>query len=100
MGLNRTICIWLLAALFAAVPTALSAELAGAEDFRQHVRPILENYCFDCHTGDEIKGKVAFDQLTNEAAMLGDRHLWLHVVKNLGVGLMPPQKKARPTAAE
>jgi hypothetical protein len=100
MGLNRTIYIWLLTVLVSVSPAAHSAELAGAEDFRQHIRPILENYCFDCHAGGENKGKVAFDQFTNDQAMLENRDLWWHAFKNLRAGLMPPQKKPQPTAAE
>ncbi|HEV2695065.1 MAG TPA: DUF1587 domain-containing protein, partial [Verrucomicrobiae bacterium] len=78
----------------------MSAEPAGPVDFRKAVRPILETYCFDCHADGVNKGKVAFDGFSSDHAMLQNHDLWLHVLKNLRAGLMPPQKKAQPTAAE
>jgi hypothetical protein len=79
---------------------ASAADVPGALDFHKDVRPLLENYCFDCHADGANKGKVAFDEFKTDADVLADRDLWLRVLKNLRAGLMPPQKKAQPTAAE
>jgi hypothetical protein len=69
-------------------------------DFQQSVRPILENYCSDCHFGDEKKGSVSFSDLKSDNDIL-NHDLWLKVLKNLRANLMPPaKKKSRPTSEE
>ena len=46
------------------------------------------------------KGKVAFDEFASRQEMLARRDLWMDALKNLRAGIMPPEKKARPGAAE
>jgi len=72
----------------------------GAREFHQSIKPMLQNYCFDCHGDGAKKGNVAFDEFANDQAILGDTELWLHALKNLRGGLMPPPKKPQPTAEE
>ncbi|MBI4663715.1 MAG: DUF1592 domain-containing protein [Verrucomicrobia bacterium] len=45
------------------------------------------------------KGEVSFDELTSEASIL-NRDLWWRVLKNLRAGIMPPEKKPRPSLEE
>lgn len=77
-----------------------AADSSGTEEFQKTIKPLLENYCFDCHADGESKGNVVFDGFKNDQAALEDRELWLHVLKNLRAGLMPPQKKSQPTTEE
>jgi len=77
-----------------------SAALASAEKFRKTVQPLLVKYCYDCHGEGMDKGKVAFDEFKSHEEMLGKRDLWLAVLKNVRAGIMPPEKKDRPTADE
>ena len=90
--------------LFAALIAVATAGVAWcaepAAEFHRDIRPLLEKYCFDCHGDGESKGKVAFDQFKSEAELAANHDLWLRVLKNVRAGLMPPQKKAQPTAAE
>jgi len=79
---------------------SFGAESPSATEFRKVIRPILESYCFDCHADGAKKGNVAFDEFKNDQAAMEDRELWLHALKNLRAGLMPPQKKAQPTPEE
>jgi len=79
----------------------LVASLASAADngmlaFRNHVQPILKEYCYDCHADGANKGNVAFDELNSEQAVLENHELWFKALKNLRAGLMPPPKKAQP----
>jgi len=67
--------------------------------FRQNIQPLLAKYCYDCHGDGMNKGKVAFDELTSNDALLNP-DLWLKVIKNVRAGLMPPQKNPRPTSGE
>src|SRR6478736_4327394 len=79
---------------------ACHADDRGMVQFRQEIRPLLENYCFDCHADGANKGSVAFDEFKSDQAVLEDRELWLHVLKDLRADLMPPQKKSQPTPEE
>src|SRR5512144_115403 len=70
----------------------------GAARFDHQIRPILEEYCFDCHADGANKGNVAFDEFKSDQAAVGDRVLWAKALTMLRAGLMPPAKKeARPT---
>ena len=42
-------------------PTAQPSGAAGTVDFAQHVRPILENHCYECHGETEQKSKLRLD---------------------------------------
>ncbi|MDB6020562.1 MAG: hypothetical protein JWQ04_419 [Pedosphaera sp.] len=80
--------------------SAMAAELPVAAHFRADIQPILTEYCFDCHADGANKGGVAFDEFKSEESLVTNRNLWLAALKNLRAGLMPPEKKPRPTAAE
>ncbi len=100
MSLISKLNILMLAGVALARVPALAAELPGAAEFHQNIQPLLANYCFDCHADGARKGNVAFDEFKTDQTLLEDRELWLHALKNLRAGLMPPQKKAQPTAEE
>src|SRR6267142_2533006 len=86
--------------LLALSPNHFSARAASpATQFRKDVQPILSEYCFDCHGDGAKKGNVAFDELKSGDALL-NHDLWLKVLKNTRAGLMPPEKKPRPSAQE
>ncbi|MEK7782281.1 MAG: DUF1592 domain-containing protein [Verrucomicrobiota bacterium] len=88
------------AAVALAGGAAFAAESPGVTEFRKEVRPLLENYCFDCHADGANKGNIAFDEFKSDQAAIENHELWLHVLKNLRAGLMPPPKKSQPTQEE
>jgi hypothetical protein len=73
---------------------------SAAARFRSDIKPLLVQYCYDCHGDGMDKGKVAFDGFKSDAELVGQHELWLAVLKNLRAGLMPPEKKPRPSAKE
>jgi hypothetical protein len=89
----------LLAAMAILGGSALRAETPAAVEFHQDVQPILKEYCYDCHGDGAKKGQIAFDELTTDQSLLS-HDLWFKVLKNTRAGLMPPQKKPRPSAAD
>jgi hypothetical protein len=92
---------WLLLFWMAASGTRLHAtDAAGAVEFRDTIRPILQNYCFDCHGDGASKGNVTFDQFKSDQAALENRDLWWKALKNLRADIMPPPNKPRPTGQE
>jgi hypothetical protein len=46
------------------------------------------------------KGKVAFDGAKSDEELVGRTDLWMAVLKNVRAGLMPPEKKPKPSAAQ
>ena len=82
------------------VSGADGAESPAAAQFRKNVQPILSQHCYDCHADGVNKGKVSFDEFKSPQEMLGKRDLWLAVLKNVRAGIMPPEKKPRPSADE
>jgi hypothetical protein len=74
---------------------ASATESSAVTHFQQHIRPVLSQYCFDCHADGANKGGIAFDELKSDDAIL-NHELWLKVLKNVRAGIMPPQKKPHP----
>jgi hypothetical protein len=75
---------------------AMAAEPSATAHFREQIRPILSEYCFECHGDGMNKGGIAFDELQTDKAIL-DPELWLKVLKNTRAHLMPPPKKRQPS---
>lgn len=70
---------------------------AVAKEFNQKVRPVLEEYCYDCHGDGEKRGGVALDAFNSTTNFANSRDVWWRVLKNLRANLMPPAKKSQPT---
>lgn len=73
---------------------------ASAASFQKDIRPILVEYCFDCHGDGADKGGISFDKLSSDKELLAERDLWLHALKNIRASIMPPAKKPQPTAEQ
>jgi hypothetical protein len=71
------------------------AETDYARIYQQEILPILEENCYDCHGDGETKGKVSFDSFGSTAELMNQPELWVHALKNLRSGVMPPAKKKR-----
>src|SRR4051794_22421038 len=80
-------------------PAAFGAGAPAAAEFRAEIQPLLQKYCYECHGDGAKKGRVAFDALEADSAIL-DPGLWYRVLKNVRAGLMPPPGEERPSAAE
>jgi hypothetical protein len=83
--------------LSAASSAASNAAPASFARFQSDILPILREYCFDCHGDGMNKGKVAFDEFKTHDELLARKDLWQAVLKNVRAGLMPPEKKPRPS---
>jgi hypothetical protein len=91
--------IWAAMAVFCGLSAVQAADSAAVTHFRQTVRPLLSQYCFDCHADGENKGGIAFDELKSDDDTL-NHELWLKVLKNVRAGIMPPLKKPHPNLEE
>ena len=88
-----------LALSFAPLAGVCAAEADPLAQFRKDIQPLLKEYCYDCHGDGAKKGNVAFDELKSSEAVL-DHELWLKALRSVRAGLMPPEKKPKPSATE
>lgn len=72
----------------------------GEAAYKQKIQPLLEKYCFDCHSDGVEKGDFTFDEHTNYADLRADLVLWDHVRHMIATHVMPPEKKAKPSLLE
>ena len=77
-----------------------AAEMPAAAEFNQQVRPMLEDFCYDCHGNGENRGGVALDAFNSVTNFYDGRDVWWRVLKNLRANLMPPARKSQPTLAQ
>lgn len=59
--------------------------------FPNIVKPYLEKYCVDCHSGDTAMAGIGLDEYANKFAVLEDRKNWEKVFGMLKIGAMPPK---------
>ena len=76
----------------------VSSALRADEVFQTKVKPLLENYCFDCHEEGQKKGQIQLDQL--EGFYEKDFHLWTKLYEETKEGKMPPEDKEQFTPKE
>ena len=56
----------------ALAPAADALATRGQASFDQKIKPLLEKYCFDCHSDGVDKGNFLLDEHTDYAAMRSD----------------------------
>src|SRR2546426_1636818 len=67
--------------------------------FESKVKPLLSNYCFNCH-GEKKKGELDLRIYSDLASVQRDRTVFEKVLKNLQAHEMPPENKPQPTPEE
>ncbi len=72
----------------------------GEVAYAQRIKPLLEKYCFDCHSDGVEKGDFTFDTHKTYAELRADMVLWDHVRHMLTTHVMPPEKKDKPSILE
>src|SRR5688572_24635873 len=76
------------------------APVSGTVKFAENIKPLLEQYCFDCHNADKRKGDVDLVKVTESTNFLEHHEVWEKVVEMLESGDMPPEKKPQPASAQ
>jgi hypothetical protein len=66
----------------------------------ERLRPLLKNYCFECHNTNKKKAGVDLEKLESEKDALAQAELWEQVGEHLRTKTMPPAKKKQPSEAE
>jgi len=68
--------------------------------YTEQVRPLLETYCFDCHTDEGAEADLRLEPFTTVAELRDGRATWLKVLAQLQLQHMPPADADQPTAEE
>lgn len=92
-------CVVLLSLPMFVISYGGAQEETGA--YERTILPVIENYCFDCHSEDVGKGDLVLDAfLTERAAKEAPIELWEKVEQHVLLHVMPPPDKPWPSDAE
>ncbi len=69
---------------------ALASDAPPTPTFITHGLPLAKKYCFECHSGKEPEGGIAFDTVTDDRSVLKSRKLWERALDLIEQGVMPP----------
>jgi mono/diheme cytochrome c family protein len=89
------------AAFFGAVGGTLrAAEQTGPVTLEEHIRPLLKQYCYDCHNPKKLKGDLDLAPIADNPRLDEHRDVWEKIAELVESGEMPPEKKPQPNEAE
>ena len=72
----------------------------SAADFHRDLKPLLREYCFDCHSGEEAHGGVDFGSIHSSEDVDEAFELWESMVELLRSRSMPPEDASQPTEVD
>ena len=80
------------------------APFAGADDgsstttleYRSQIRPLIELYCYDCHSGETTEADIDLGTFATQADLARSLGVWLKVRSTLDSGQMPPKESKQP----
>src|SRR4051794_17594417 len=71
-----------------------------AERYSKEIRPLVEQYCFRCHSTEKHKGSLDLERFGSLAQVRRDVKPWQATMEMLEAGEMPPKDKPQPTAEQ
>jgi hypothetical protein len=85
--------------------TPLSSAIAqppkASDHFREHIVPLLERYCFECHGKEDPEAGIVLNRYENQAAAIKERgRTWLRVRDAVQGVIMPPADMPQPSLEE
>lgn len=89
--------------LFALLLPAMAASAAaprGEQAYQKRVLPLLQKFCYDCHSDGVEKGNFVMDGHKDYTSLIADKMQWDHVRQQIATHVMPPEKKDKPSLAE
>jgi hypothetical protein len=88
-----------LTAFLATIGAAMPA-CALAVTLDRDVRPLLQQFCYDCHNAQKQKGDLNLEPVGDDPKLYLHREIWEKVAEMIETGEMPPEKKPQPSDAE
>jgi hypothetical protein len=68
--------------------------------YEKEVKPLLRQYCIDCHSTENRKGELDLEQMATLNVARRKPSIWIKVLEMLQQGEMPPKKKPQLPAEE
>ncbi|MGC6505512.1 MAG: DUF1592 domain-containing protein [Coraliomargaritaceae bacterium] len=82
------------------VELATDTQKDEAKYYVEHIQPLMDQYCYECHGLDKQKGNVRLDKLHWDMIGGPDAEGWHTVLDQINAGEMPPAGKAQPDDAQ
>ena len=98
--MKRSITNGLLVAFLLSSITQAAEPAKSADDFKQRIKPILENYCYDCHGRKETEGKVRLTEYSSWNDLEKNPQLIGKLIEAVGKNEMPPEDAAQPSGTQ
>ncbi len=83
--------------LFATIAAADDSQSSYAIEYRNQIRPLVERYCNDCHSGDTTEADIDLGAFATHADLRRQLDVWLKVRTMLDSRQMPPKDSRQPT---
>lgn len=104
-GVRRRLWPWLVVVLCGGMPAiSLAADRDGFADLQRtydtDVRPLLKQFCVDCHSTDAREGELDLERFGTLADVRRDPAAWQQVRRMLRDGEMPPDESPQPSRDE
>jgi hypothetical protein len=97
----------------ASLLAALAASAAGADvpvppesfeslaaEFSSGVRPLVQQFCLECHATDSVESDLDLEQLATFDDVRRATRKWIKVAERLDTGEMPPKDAPRPSTEQ
>lgn len=86
--------------LLSGIAQADDIQPADADEYRTQVRPLVERYCNDCHSGDTTEADIDLGVFATLADVRRQVDVWLKVRAMLDSQQMPPKDSRQPSDKE
>lgn len=83
-----------------AVPASAQTDAANPEYFEKNIRPLLKQYCLDCHSTEKQKGELDLERFTLLTEVKRHPKVWQAAIEQLTTNEMPPKDKPQPKSDE
>ncbi len=74
--------------------------VADAQTFERDIKPIVQTYCIECHSGDDPSGNVDFANYETEDSVTKEFEVWGNAYELISQHKMPPEDEPQPSAEE
>lgn len=68
--------------------------------YAQQIRPLLVQFCEDCHSGEDAEAELRMEQFASLQSLRDARSTWLKVLAQLRATSMPPEDADQPSPEE
>ena len=92
--------LWSSAAATLAAGTGGDVFRELADEYRNRIRPLTQQYCLSCHSTEQQVGELDLEQFATLSDVRGGTKSWLKVIEMLDNGEMPPGFAKQPAPGQ